>query len=480
MKKILLSIILAVIILILPSCGGADNLSGDLGITPGGSQDNGYAEELINEGIVPRSEAFTYEGAFSKHDFFINTNTQCDDIICIETVLSKYKPIVSDNNNDRYVAQLIMSSNIDSENFKHQAIDLFIVLDKSGSMNGDRFEKSKEAIKSMIKKLHNEDSLGLITFDDGFTVERNLSQVGSDRGSLLSQVDNFEIGGSTDIESALKEAYKRLHENGEKSNKRIILITDARPNVEATGKGEFLDLIKDYEKEIGLTVFGVGIDFGQELTKAISETEGGNYIFLPTIEEIEKRLNDDFEFLISPIATNFNLEIKSSENFKILNTYGLPKKDDDEIKLSAKTLFLSKSKGAIAIEFEYHNSDSGVIIPMDNENIFSFNWSYDNLDNVKFEKSESTYFSPFTTTSGNYEYLINGSEKLPFLINMITVLKESCDLYNIESKDQEAVNLLNKLLSDLDTVNEILNDKQITEERELIEKLKAIMNKEVR
>ncbi len=479
MKRILLSIIFLLTILILPSCGSADLGSNKLGVTPGGSQDNGYAEEVIDEGIVPKSSAFTYEGAFSEHDFFIDSNSECNNTICIETVFSKYKPIISENGKDKYIAQLIMSSNINSENFKHTPVDLFIVLDKSGSMTGERFKQSKEAIKSIIKKLRNEDSLGIITFDQDFTVERSLSIVGSNREALLNQVDDFRVGGSTNIESALKEAYKRLNSNGEKSNKRIILITDARPNVNATGEGEFVDIIKSYENNIGLTVFGVGIDFGQELAKAISETRGGNYIFLPSISEIKDKLDDNFEFLISPIANNFNLKIKSSENFNILNSYGLPEQKSNEITLSAKTLFLNKSKGAIAIEFEYNNPNSDIIIPMNNERIFNFEWSYDNLDNVKFEKSEAKYFSPFATTSGNYEYSISGSEKLPFLVNMITVLKKVCDLY-YESQDYQAEELLNKLLADLDAVNSILNDEQITKERQMIEKLKAIISKEVK
>jgi Ca-activated chloride channel family protein len=433
---------------------------------------------LINNGIVPTSDSFTYEGAFSEHDFFVESNSQCDDVICIETVLSKYKPIISNTEKDRYISQLIMTSNIDSANFKHKPIDLFIVLDKSGSMSGDRFDRSKEAIKSIIKKLNADDSLGLITFDDSYVVERELSLVGSDVNSILNKVDDFRIGNSTDIESALSAAYQILDRDGKKTNKRIILITDAKPNVNATGEGEFLDLIRNYEKTIGLTVFGVGIDFGIELTKSISETEGGNYIYLPNVSEIDAKLNDDFEFLISPIANNFNLKIKSSENFKIVNSYGLPANNDSETTLSAKTLFLSKSKGAIAIEFEYDSPNSGVIIPMNDEKVFSFDWSYDNLDDVKFEKSENTYFSPFTTTSGNYEYTIRGSQKLPFLVNMITTLKEVCDLYSI-SKDQDGVELLDKLLADLDSVNMILDDSQITEERYMIEKLKAILGHEV-
>jgi len=467
------------ILLIFSSCNdGMFSSEVNAGVTPGGSQDNGHARELIENGIVPRSEAFTYEGAFSEHDFFITNNSNCENEICIETVLSEYSPIIKESSEKRYIAQLIMSSNIDATNFKHSAIDLFIVLDKSGSMRGDRFEKSKEAIKSIIKKLNPEDSLGLITFDDSFNTERALSPVGNNIESILSKVDSFKIGGSTDIESALKSAYQQLNSDGKKNNKRIILLTDARPNVNAEGKGEFLNLIKQYENEIGLTVFGVGIDFGQTLTKAISETTGGNYIFLPQISDIDERLNNEFEFLISPIANNFNLKIKSGENFKVLNSYGLPNNNTDEVTLNAKTLFLSKSKGAIAIEFEYNNPDSDIIIPMNNEKVFSFEYSFENLNKVKFEKSENTFFSPFSTTSGNYSYTVSGSEKLPFLVNMITVLKEVCDLYS-EDKYQEAVTLLDKLLTDLNEVNLVLEDDQITREKDMIEKLKVIISKQL-
>jgi len=227
------------ILLISSSCSSSD-FSGkmDAGVTPGGSQDNGHVRELIENGIVPRSESFTYEGAFSEHDFFITNNSNCNNEICIETVLSEYKPIIQENLETKYIAQLIMSSNVDASNFKHAPIDLFIVLDKSDSMAGDRFERSKEAIKSIIKKLNPEDSLGLITFDAVSDTERTLSPIASNIESILAKVDSFEVGGSTDIESALKSAYQQLNSDGEKNNKRIILLTDARPNVNATGEGE--------------------------------------------------------------------------------------------------------------------------------------------------------------------------------------------------------------------------------------------------
>ena len=477
MKNFLFALMAFGLLFTLFSCN--DNLY--LGITPGGSQDNAYARRLIKEGIVPGPELFTYEGMFSEHDFHLNIDNECNDAVCIDTVITKYKPILGDNK-EKYVAQLIMSSNIEAENFKHAPIDLFIVLDKSGSMSGTRMKEAKEAVKSVVDKLNADDTFGLIVFNSEYKVKRELSEVGEDKSKIKAIIDDLNANGGTNIEDALKKAYELLERYGKKSNRRIILITDARPNIGAVGENDFLGIIREYEQKIGITVFGVGLDFGQGLAKAISETKGGNYIYLSDIKQIKKRLDEEFEFLISPIAENFKLNIKSFEHFKILNTYGLPQKNNENIQLSAKTLFLSKTKGAVAIEFEYENPDDNIIVPMDNENFFGYDWEYSDLNGVKSEKSEMIYFSPFSNTSGNYGYSIEGSEKLPFLINMVSVLKEVCSMYytyteNSAEFKQKEIDLLDKLLYDLDAVNSVLEDEQLLIEKDMISDLKDIIKK---
>ncbi len=467
-KNLVTLFAILLLLLVIPACDSVD-----AGINPGGAQDNGNARENIEKGYVPLASSFTYEGMFAEHNFFPGEESSCDKLICIKTVLSKYTPFNTENNS--YVAQLIMSSNVSAENFKHSPIDLMIVLDKSGSMNGDRFERSKVAIVNIIKKLTPQDSFGLIAFDDSYSVDIKFQKIEENKDNLIRVVEDLQTAGGTNIENALKNGYSILKNHGELSNRRVILITDAKPNIGAVDDDDFVNIIKNYEDEIGITVFGVGIDFGQELVKSISETKGGNYIYLENIAEIDKRLDRDFEFLISPIANDFNIKIKTGENFKILNSYGLPNNDDnkDEILLNVKTLFLSKSKGAIAIEFRYEGSNNEMI-PMDNDKIFDFDWSYTKLDDTRVTNSEAVIFSPFRTTANDYSYNLEGAVKLPLLINLVTALHQSLSAYYYDNIE-EAISLLDKILVELNSTNEILKDEEIRKEISMVEELKKIM-----
>jgi Ca-activated chloride channel family protein len=56
------------------------------------------------------------------------------------------------------------------------------------------------------------------------------------------------------------------------------------------------------DRNIGLTVLGVGTDLNQELVLAISELRGGNYLFLLDSQKISSVFDDHFDYLVTPLA----------------------------------------------------------------------------------------------------------------------------------------------------------------------------------
>ena len=64
-------------------CSGAST-SGSMGATPGGAQDNGLAQTQVNQGSVPKPEAFTVEGLLNQYDLPLESQA-CpqDQALCI-------------------------------------------------------------------------------------------------------------------------------------------------------------------------------------------------------------------------------------------------------------------------------------------------------------------------------------------------------------------------------------------------------------
>jgi len=91
------------------------------------------------------------------------------------------------------------------------SLAMVLVIDKSGSMGGDKIELVKEAAKSAIELLGTNDKVGVIAFEgDVFWV----SEVHpcSDKAFVLDRVSTIEAGGGTDLYPAMVEAYEALQQ----------------------------------------------------------------------------------------------------------------------------------------------------------------------------------------------------------------------------------------------------------------------------
>jgi uncharacterized membrane protein len=106
-------------------------------------------------------------------------------------------------------------------------IALVIVLDKSWSMNGAVMELCKSAAIAAIDALADEQSVGVITFNDGFNWDVPLQNVGKGRAEIKKAVAAIEPGGQTMIFPAVEQAYKALTKVKARA-KHVVLLSDGR------------------------------------------------------------------------------------------------------------------------------------------------------------------------------------------------------------------------------------------------------------
>ncbi|MFY0564713.1 hypothetical protein ACN28E_12730 [Archangium lansingense] len=133
-------------------------------------------------------------------------------------------------------------------------------------------------------------------------------------------------------------------------SRRLFLFTDAMPNVGATGDGEFMELLSSHaQKGRETTVFGVNIAFGQELVTKISSVRGSNYFYLSDAERTRKVFEEDFDFLVTPIADDLRMALAPAEGFRVEAVYGLPGVEPgaSEAVMDVATVFLSRRRGAV-------------------------------------------------------------------------------------------------------------------------------------
>lgn len=319
--------------------------SGGAGATQGGVQDLKLAREKVASGLLPAVEDLPYEGLFSEHDLPVD-GASCGETLCVRAGAA-LAPDVAATVDSAWV-QLGLASNVDLATFHRQPLNAAVVLDNSGSMGTTRMEAAKDAVLALIDHLDGGDLLTLVVFDDTSRVLIGPEPV-TDKEKFRRLVRPIHSEGGTCIECGLRDGFARLetaHAPGRAS--RVFLLTDAQPNVGATGEGEFTTLLEGAaEKELALTVLGLGLDFGQQLTSRITAVRGANAVFLATDDDTRKVFDEDFDLLVTPIAYELTFALSPAAPLTLGAVYGVPGEASTSLSQTVQTVFLSRRRGAM-------------------------------------------------------------------------------------------------------------------------------------
>jgi uncharacterized membrane protein/secreted protein with Ig-like and vWFA domain len=109
---------------------------------------------------------------------------------------------------------------------KPDSVAMIMVLDKSGSMGGQKIEMTKEAAKAPLALLKDTDTFGVVAFDYNFYWPVKFQSV-ANRTSIEQAISTIIAGGETNIYPALREAYIQLAGSGSQV-KHVILLSDGR------------------------------------------------------------------------------------------------------------------------------------------------------------------------------------------------------------------------------------------------------------
>ncbi|TQR08328.1 VWA domain-containing protein [Psychrobacillus soli] len=157
---------------------------------------------------------------------------------------------------------------------KHQlpSLGLVIVMDRSGSMSGSKFDYAKEAAARSVEMLREGDTLGFIAFDDRpWEIIETAPLL--DKQEALDTILSVGVGGGTEIYSSLALAYENLAPL-KLQRKHVILLTDGQ----SASTGDYQSLIEEGAKDlITVSTVAVGQDADRALLENLAEMGGGTF-----------------------------------------------------------------------------------------------------------------------------------------------------------------------------------------------------------
>lgn len=151
------------------------------------------------------------------------------------------------------------------------SLALVLVLDRSWSMAGSSMNLCKAAAQAAVDVMADEQSVGILTFNDAFDWDVKVRNVGRNRDMIRSKIGAIEPGGRTLIFPALEQAYLALRFVKARA-KHVILLSDGR-----TYPDQYEALVdKMVAARITVSAVAVGASADQELLRDIAKWGKGH------------------------------------------------------------------------------------------------------------------------------------------------------------------------------------------------------------
>ena len=151
------------------------------------------------------------------------------------------------------------------------SIGMVLVIDKSGSMSGDKVEMAKTAARSAVELLGNADQVAVIAFDGDTYVMSEMQSAGN-KARISDEIGRIDAGGGTVMYPAMERAYEILAATPARL-KHVIMLTDG-----ISAPGDFLGLAATMQSaRITCSTVAIGTDADNSLLEEISKTGQGRF-----------------------------------------------------------------------------------------------------------------------------------------------------------------------------------------------------------
>jgi Ca-activated chloride channel family protein len=188
-----------------------------------------------------------------------------------------------------------------------QAKDVLLVLDHSGSMDGEKFQQVQQAVHYILGQLNSEDRFNLVAFSTSVETYAEGLRPAAEAKEALTWVEKLSAQGSTDINRALLESAAEGGAGGRPLY--IIFLTDGLPTEGETEPQKILDnLAAAAPASLRLFAFGVGYDVDTFLLDSLAQAHHGASIYVKPGERLDEILSTFYAKISTPVLTDLSLD----------------------------------------------------------------------------------------------------------------------------------------------------------------------------
>ncbi len=198
-------------------------------------------------------------------------------------------------------------------------LNICLVLDKSGSMNGLELRQTKISAKLIVERLKDNDIFSLVVFDDKVQTLILAEKITTNRSHIINVIDSIYAKGTTNLSGGLLKGIEILSSSKTKNSiNRILLLTDGEANCGITNKNKLVDIAKAAKTDsfIITTTLGFGNDFNEDLLIEMAKEATGNFYYIENSYDAPRYFETELNDLQKLIAQNISVTIRPEKYVK--------------------------------------------------------------------------------------------------------------------------------------------------------------------
>lgn len=220
------------------------------------------------------------------------------------------------------------------ENGRHCPVNLSVVLDHSGSMEGAKLEKARQAASAALDRLENDDIFSLVQFDSEAELLLPPERVGdrAHRNAMKDRIARIRAHSGTALYAGVQLGARQVtHFLAKDHVNRVILLSDGLANEGPSQPADLAILGRELAGNgMSVSTIGLGEDFNEDLMTGLAEASHANYYYVRDAERLPGIFAQELGAAGTRVAGDLRLRIEMPDGVRLRGIIGRPDIHVDE------------------------------------------------------------------------------------------------------------------------------------------------------